>query len=733
MINFTNELWDVNTLDDYFDDLDKAGFKTIKDVLENYPTKYREKYKLFNVTKIKQMTINYTEFEKLCFVGTITGFQQDYYSNINSTKITVTVSNNGIDIPCIVWSKKQYYVNYLKTKCQLYSNILVLGNLTYFNSNYQIAQPKFEVYPSNDLDRKELVESYLIHQPKYKVNRNYTTRTFSKAVSLILDQLDYSTITTKLDGLLCDKLSLMKKTDALKAIHFPKSLEESKQARKTLEFEEAYSIQLKFARIKANMPILDELKIDTKNNYVAKILHEINYILSPSQIATYKEISDDFQSGKPMQRLVEGNTGSGKTIISLLAILDVIESGGQVAFIAPTQLLSRQHFNRFSELLQSLPNVNVELVNGTTKATDRRGIIERVRTGETKILVGTHSLFNKSINFNNLKLVIVDEQHKFGLEQRQILRERYNNEIHYLSLSATPIPRTLAMKVYGDLQISHLDDYREIKNINSYIFDLKSGETPYLVYKELLDTLSNGFKALIVVPRVETSEKKKITKDPYITHSVDNTILQKTKMKNCVSVFNEFSNNKEISKYGVGYLHGKMLKVEKDTIIDKFEKGELKVLITTSVIEVGIDIPRLNFMAIYNAESFSTSSMHQLRGRIGRDGSRSKCFFIMSDISDDKALEKVKSVTSNTKGLEIAKADLELRGEGDVLGKKQSGKKSSLKTLKLSDESNVKLLEQAKEYAEQYAISENLLFNRLELPEDDKFDLQQLELVSKTA
>jgi ATP-dependent DNA helicase RecG len=458
---------------------------------------------------------------------------------------------------------------------------------------------------------------------------------------------------------LCDLQS------AVRSIHFPADFQALSIAQRRLKFEELFFLQLMLALRKRSMQkIVRDMKYDVKSKLAYRLIDSLQFELTLAQKRVLKEITGDLNSPYPMNRLLQGDVGSGKTIVALCAALIAVESGLQVAFMAPTEILAEQHFRTLAEFLKGL-SINVRLLIGGQRKKLREDVLEDIRRGSAQIVVGTHALVEEKVEFAKLGLVIVDEQHRFGVMQRATLRAKGMNP-DVLVMTATPIPRTLAMTLYGDLEVSSIDEMPA--NRMPIRTALRTDQEKTRVYKFVEEEVRRGRQAYIVFPLIEESEKidlKAATKE--YEH------LQKSIFPNCQ----------------LGLLHGKMKSDEKDEIMHKFKAGEIQILASTTIIEVGIDIPNATIMIIENAERFGLAQLHQLRGRVGRGADQSYCILIANygwfdtgaknkdaiEILNEKehAQTRLETMVQTTDGFKIAEVDLKLRGPGEFFGTRQSG------------------------------------------------------------
>jgi ATP-dependent DNA helicase RecG len=482
-----------------------------------------------------------------------------------------------------------------------------------------------------------------------------------------------NTITETLPEKILKKHILSSLKDAVHAIHFPESFQELELARTRLKFEELFFLQLILAiRKNLSQQEIRGFHYDAPCLLSHRLIESLPFRLTDAQKRVWKEIEKDFQSASPMNRLLQGDVGSGKTIIALLAAVTAIENGLQVAFMAPTEILAEQHYQTIAQFLQTMP-VNVRLLIGGQRKKLREDILEDIRTGSAQLVIGTHALVEGKVEFARLGLVIVDEQHRFGVMQRAELRGKGVNP-DVLVMTATPIPRTLAMTLYGDLEVSVLDELPA--NRIPIRTGLRTEKEKPKVFDFIKQEIQKGRQAYIVFPLVEESEKIDLK-----AAIQEYEYLQK-------DIFPEFK---------LGLLHGRMKTEEKDAVMEKFKKNEYQILVATTVIEVGIDIPNATIMLVENAERFGLSQLHQLRGRVGRGAEQSYCILIANygwyerprrghtneDAMEDKALagRRLETMAATTDGFKIAEVDLQLRGPGEFFGTRQSG----IPELKIAD------------------------------------------------
>jgi ATP-dependent DNA helicase RecG len=493
-------------------------------------------------------------------------------------------------------------------------------------------------------------------QPVYPSTETLTNRGISnRVVNKMMQQLFLETqakFTETLPQYLLDELKLIPKNAALFNIHFPKSPELLAKAQFRLKFEELFFIQLQL--ITKNLVRKHKIKGhpftiigENFNNFYK---NHLPFELTNAQKKVLKEIRNDLGSNAQMNRLLQGDVGSGKTIVALMAMLIALDNGFQSCLMAPTEILANQHFNGLTELASRL-NVNIKILTGSTKTSERKIIHEELENGSLHILIGTHALLEDKVQFQNLGLAIIDEQHRFGVEQRSKLWKKNEIPPHVLVMTATPIPRTLAMSLYGDLDVSVIDELppgrKPIQTVHRY------DSNRLKVWKFIKDEIAKGRQIYIVYPLIQESE----------------TMDYKDLMDGYESISRDFP----LPNYSISIVHGKMKPAEKDSEMKRFAEGKTNIMVATTVIEVGVNIPNASVMIIESAERFGLSQLHQLRGRVGRGAEQSYCILMTSHKLSNESKIRLETMCKTNDGFEIAEVDLKLRGPGDIMGKQQSG------------------------------------------------------------
>ncbi len=543
---------------------------------------------------------------------------------------------------------------------------IVFGKPGVFNGMINIIHPEIE----ESVKAAQRITSPL--QAQYSTteklkNQFVTSKTISKLIGNLLKQIKVR-IADTLPAYLVSGYHLMDLHDALHFIHFPSNQPEIEKSRYRLKFEELFYIQLNLLRYKTNRnrKYKGFVFSSVGNFFNSFYYNNLSFSLTGAQKKVIKEIRRDLGSGKQMNRLLQGDVGSGKTLVALMSMLIAIDNGYQTCLMAPTEILANQHYNTISKLLEGI-DLKVRLLTGSSKKSERKVIDEALKDSSLNILIGTHALIEESVRFNNLGLVIIDEQHRFGVEQRAKLWEKNPNPPHILVMTATPIPRTLAMTLYGDLDVSVIDELPpgRVPVKTMHFNDSERNK----VFGFLRKQIDEGRQIFIVYPLIRESEK------------ID--------YKDLEDGWDTISRVFPAPKYCISIVHGKMTPAEKDASMKLFRDGHAHILVATTVIEVGVDIPNASVMVIESAERFGLSQLHQLRGRVGRGADQSYCILMTGDKLSKEASKRIEVMISSNDGFEIAETDLQLRGPGDIEGTLQSGIPFDLKIANLGKDGQI--------------------------------------------
>lgn len=639
-----------------------VGVEKLIDLLYYAPSKYIDRSTVVTIASLKRNWWEFLDkFNAVTFIGKVVD-KKTLVSSGGKQILEVVIDDGTGKLSCTWFNKIEYF----KRQFEIGDLVAVFGKPTVFKGKINIIHPEFDFLTEADsinIHTGRIVPVY----PSTSKLKSLGLNTFKlrELINFVIDNyIDH--VEETLPEKILSKYGFVPLKFAIKSIHFPETYDELNLALKRLKFEELFFLQLLLARKHYELKHFEK-GISFKK--IGELVHGFSKILpfklTEAQRRVVREIWNDMKSDKPMNRLLQGDVGSGKTIVALIAMLIAVDNGYQSAFMAPTEILAEQHYVTFLNLLDSLP-VKVQLLIGSLKPKEKEKVLNEIENGEAQIIIGTHALIQERVNFKNLGLVVIDEQHRFGVMQRAMLIEKgYNPDV--LIMTATPIPRTLALTVYGDLDVSVIDEMPRKRKVKTEIVPDTEKER---VYEFIRSKVKEGHQAYIVYPLIEESEKL----------DFESAIENYVRLKN--EIFPEFN---------LGLIHGRMPGTERQEIMLAFKEGKIQILIATTVIEVGIDIPNATIMVIESAERFGLSQLHQLRGRIGRGEKQSYCFLITKSSlfkksSDDalfefeeeaveksKAMERLKIIASTQDGFKIAEKDLELRGPGEFFGTRQSG------------------------------------------------------------
>lgn len=619
----------------------ELGIMTIGDMLEYYPYKYVDRSKVYTISSLTQ-DMSFVQIK-----GRILSFET-FQMGIKKKRL-VAHFGDGTGVVDLVWfSGTQYITKNYKVGI----DYIVFGKPTVFGGRFQFSHPEIEAAESLQLSQMGM-QPYYVTTEKMK-NSGLTSRSMEKIAKAMLTKMP--PLPETLPDYITTPLHLVSRDTAVRNVHYPKSQLEMQKARERLKFEELFYVQLNILRYTANhrrkykgymLPRVGEHFKDffSKN---------LKFELTGAQKRVMHEIQADMNTGRQMNRLVQGDVGSGKTLVALMAMLIAVDNGFQACLMAPTEILAEQHLETVKSFLKDM-DVRVELLTGIVKGKKRKEVLEGLVTGEIDILVGTHALIEETVQFKNIGLAVVDEQHRFGVAQRAKLWAKNENPPHILVMTATPIPRTLAMTIYGDLDVSVIDE-------------LPPGRKPIQTlhkYDNQMTTLFNGIRQQIGIGR------QVYIVYPLITES------EKIDLKNLEEGYAYLQ--EVFPQYKMSKVHGRMKPAEKEEEMQKFASGETQILVATTVIEVGVNVPNASVMIIMDAQRFGLSQLHQLRGRVGRGADQSYCILVTGHELAQETRKRMEIMTETNDGFRIAEADLKLRGPGDLEGTQQSGLAFDLK------------------------------------------------------
>ena len=617
----------------------ELGIFKYGDLVNFFPNRYIDRTRYY---KINELQNNIAEVQ---IIGKIINIKTVEFGRNQKRLVATFVDDTGqIDLNWFQGHK------WIKESLKLNEVCVIFGKCAQYGSQYSMAHPEIELLSEHEKSLRSAM------QPVYPstetlANRGITNRVVNKMMQQLFLETQ-ALFSETLPSYLTSELKLIPKNAALFNIHFPKSAEILAKAQFRLKFEELFFIQLQLItknlirkhKIKGHpFSVVGQFFNDFYQNHLP-------FELTNAQKRVIKEIRTDMGSNAQMNRLLQGDVGSGKTIVAFMSMLLALDNGFQACLMAPTEILANQHFIGLSELAASL-NINIKILTGSTKIAARRIIHEELENGTLQILIGTHALLEDKVKFQNLGLAVIDEQHRFGVEQRSKLWKKNTVPPHILVMTATPIPRTLAMSLYGDLDISVIDELPPGRKPIQTVHRFDSNRLK--VWKFIRDEIALGRQIYIVYPLIQESEKMDY--------------------KDLMDGYESISRDFPLPHYSVSILHGKMKPAEKDAEMKRFSEGKTNIMVATTVIEVGVNVPNASVMIIESAERFGLSQLHQLRGRVGRGADQSYCILMTSFKLSSDSKTRMETMVSTNDGFEIAEVDLKLRGPGDLMGTQQSG------------------------------------------------------------
>ncbi|HAG33657.1 MAG TPA: ATP-dependent DNA helicase RecG [Prevotella sp.] len=614
----------------------ELGIQTWRDLLEHFPYKYVDRSRIYRISEISG------DMPFVQIRGRMLGYEE--YAMGARKKRIVGHFSDGHDVVDLVWFQGAQYIykNYPIGK-----ELIVFGRPTVYGGRYQFAHPDIDDASQLQLSDMGMQPYYMTTERMKKAGIN--SRAMEKMTKTLVTKLP-ETLPETLPPYITGPLHLISRLEALRQIHYPHNAREMQQARYRLKFEELFYVQLNILRYAS----------DHRRKYRGYIFsragaqlndfyrNHLPFDLTNAQKRVVREIRDDMASGRQMNRLLQGDVGSGKTLVALMAMLIAIGNGYQACIMAPTEILAEQHLATIRQMLGDM-DIHVELLTGVVKGRRRADILDRLSKGEIDILVGTHAVIEDAVVFARLGLAVVDEQHRFGVAQRARLWAKSEMPPHILVMTATPIPRTLAMTLYGDLDVSVIDELppgrKPIQTLHKYDTQTTS------LYQGIRQQIDSGRQVYIVYPLIEESEK--------------------SDLKNLEDGFEAM---REIfPQYRLSKVHGRMKPKDKDAEMQRFASGETQILVATTVIEVGVNVPNASVMVILDAQRFGLSQLHQLRGRVGRGAEQSYCILVTTFKLSEETRKRIDIMCETNDGFRIAEADLKLRGPGDLEGTQQSG------------------------------------------------------------
>ena len=619
----------------------ELGIRSYGDLLEYYPYKYVDRSKIFHISELT------SDMPFVQLKGKILSYEEVDIGKRN--KMLVAHFSDGYGVVDLVWFRSAQYI--IKSY-KVGTEYIVFGKPSAYNGRFQFAHPDMD-------DASKLQISEMGMQPFYGLTENmkkrgYTSRSIERITRSLVSILP--PLPETLPDFIVNRLHLVSRDAALRMIHYPHSHQEMQKAQVRLKFEELFYVQLNILRYASDQRrkyrgyIFNRIG-DIFNGFYA---HHLPFELTGAQKRVMHEIRADMCSGRQMNRLLQGDVGSGKTLVALMTMLIALDNGYQACLMAPTEILAEQHLQTIRDFLQGM-DIRVELLTGIVKGKKRKEILDGLATGDIQILIGTHAVIEDPVAFHRLGVAVIDEQHRFGVAQRAKLWAKSENPPHVLVMTATPIPRTLAMTIYGDLDVSVIDELppgrKPIQTLHKFDNQLTS------LYQSIRRQINLGRQVYIVFPLIKENEK------------IDLKNLEEG-YETLKQAFPEF----HLSK-----IHGRMKSAEKEAEMEQFVKGETQILVATTVIEVGVNVPNASVMVILDAQRFGLSQLHQLRGRVGRGCDQSYCILVTGYKLSEETRKRIDIMCDTNDGFRIAEADLKLRGPGDLEGTQQSGMAFDLK------------------------------------------------------
>jgi ATP-dependent DNA helicase RecG len=611
---------------------------TLQDLLHFFPHRYIDRSTFY---KIKDLPRNSSEVQ---IKGEIT--KVEMISQKRGKRLVATFTD-GDNIMELVWFRGHQWI---KESLKLNTNYVIFGRLNWYGNRPNMPHPEMETLENFDKGLSKALQAVYPSTEKL-LNKGISQRVVTKMMGELL-QSQKNPFAETLPEDLRNKYKLISKNEALKNIHFPEDQDRLTAAQNRLKFEELFFIQLQLLmkNLQRKQKIKGFVFEKVGNQFNAFFKNNLPFELTNAQKRVIREIRKDIGNGQQMNRLLQGDVGSGKTIVALMVMLIAADNGFQSCLMAPTEILAKQHYQSLKSMVGGL-DISIGLLTGSSKKAERTQLAELLESGELDILIGTHAVIEDKVKFKNLGLAVVDEQHRFGVAQRAKLWRKNSIPPHVLVMTATPIPRTLAMSVYGDLDISVIDELppgrKKVKTIHRY------DSNRLKVFKFIADEIQKGRQIYMVYPLIKESEKMDY--------------------KDLMDGYESISRAFPPPQYQISIVHGQMPAKDKDYEMDRFIKKQTQIMVATTVIEVGVNVPNASVMVIESAERFGLSQLHQLRGRVGRGNDQSYCILMSSHKLTNEAKTRLETMTATTDGFQIAEVDLKLRGPGDLMGTQQSG------------------------------------------------------------
>ena len=655
------------------------GLKTVADLLQHYPRRY---YTRGELTPISQIPVG----EAATVVAEIIDAKERRMKGKNGSILEIRITD-GDGVITLTFFNQAWRLKDLKPGARG----LFAGKISAYQGKLQLAHPEYELF-SEELD-DAAAKAWAEHPiPIYPAASAVTTWAIQRAIGVILDTLE--PVADELPAPVVASEGLLHLNEAIRLIHQPNSHADYTAARKTLSAHEAFILQAALLKRRAeNAHLLSTVRSGGEGSALARFDAALPFTLTDGQIRVGTEIENDLAKPHPMNRLLQGEVGSGKTLVALRAMLKVADSGGQSAVLAPTEVLASQHFASFQASLgeELSKELGLTLLTGQMSQADKKRAMLQIVSGKAKLVVGTHALIANRVEFYDLGLTVIDEQHRFGVEQREALRLKGKTSPHVLTMTATPIPRTLAVTVFGDLDVSTLTELPGGRQgITSHVVQFAKPQLVARTWQRVAEECAAGRQAFVVCPRIDEDDPAPELLDAggnlnTDEDNIDELLAAKPKapIASAIGMAEALKRNPVLAGLNIEVLHGRMDSAEKAEVMQRFAAGQTQVLVSTTVIEVGVNVPNATVMVVLDADRFGVAQLHQLRGRVGRGAHPGLCLLLTTAEEGTPALERVAAVAATTDGFELSQIDLELRREGDVLGDRQSGGKSGLRLLRV--------------------------------------------------
>ncbi len=677
------------------------GLVTVGDLLRHYPRKHVTRAELTPLAGL-------TEGEAVTVVADVARIRTRPLKDGRRHLVQAVVSDGSSELDLTFFTASRWQAQWRERQLAVGTRALFVGRVGTYNKRLQLSHPEVEEVPEGLSDEEVRARANAI-VAVYPATEKVDSLKIAKAVAVVLDTLEDDQVPDPVPLSIRQRLGLVSLARAFRLLHQPVSASDHAQAKRRLRFEEAFVLQVALARRRAVLAGLPASAYPPREGGIAEAFDAaLPFTLTEGQRAVGEQLRADLSSTHPMNRLLQGEVGSGKTLVALRAMLQVVDGGAQAALLAPTEVLATQHHRSLTAVLGDLARggqfgapqhaTRVALLTGSLPTAARRRALLEIASGEAGIVVGTHALIQERVDFADLGLAVIDEQHRFGVEQRDALRAKSGLPPHVLVMTATPIPRTVAMTVFGDLEVSTLTELPAGRSpITTHVVPESASRWLERAWSRVREEVLAGRQAYVVAPRIGDDPEGRADGAAWALLAVHGSDAvptpelgegERRPPLSALDLADELRTHPAMAGLRLEVLHGRLPPETKDAVMSAFAAGEVQVLVATTVVEVGVDVPNATVMVVMDADRFGISQLHQLRGRIGRGGHPGTCLLV-TGAEPGPALDRLAAVAATTDGFELARADLESRQEGDVLGASQSGFKSSLRLLRVTKDENL--------------------------------------------